>query len=140
MVNVKGFSPRYTAPEVFGRLTANLTNASIEDEMKGDVYSYAVILWEMMARKSPWANCMFFSFFLSHLIDFQNEKLKKNVVKEIDEINFQVQSGEREEIPNSNGDQNLELISSLIELSWKQIPDERPHFNHIDQKLSSLTC
>jgi len=60
---VKGFSPRYTAPEVFGRMSTNVTIA-IEDEMKGDVYSYALILWEMMARRIPWQHCnFFFSFF-----------------------------------------------------------------------------
>jgi len=66
MIDIKGFSPRYTAPEVFGKVMTNLTNISIEDEMKGDVYSYAVILWEMMSRKIPWANCIlsfFFHFF-----------------------------------------------------------------------------
>jgi len=66
IINVKGLSPRYTAPEVFGRLTANATSIPIEDEMKSDVYSYAIILWEMMSRKIPWANCNFFMiFFLS---------------------------------------------------------------------------
>jgi len=62
----------------------------------------------------------------------------KNVVKEVDEINFQVQSGEREEIPDCKGNQTLELLSSLIELSWKQIADERPTFKQINQKLASL--
>jgi len=63
---VKGFSPRYTAPEVFGRLTANATSVPIEDEMKSDVYSYSLILWEMMTRKIPWEHCIFsFSFFFS---------------------------------------------------------------------------
>jgi len=61
---VKGFSPRYTAPEVFGRMMTNVT-VSIEDEMKSDVYSYAIILWEMMARRDPWENCMLFSFILN---------------------------------------------------------------------------
>jgi len=60
---VKGFSPRYTAPEVFGRMTSNLTTVTVEDEMKSDVYSYAVILWEMMTRKLPWAHCNLFLFF-----------------------------------------------------------------------------
>jgi len=45
----------------------NVTVVSVEDEMKGDVYSYSVILWEMMTRKIPWAHCMlcfplFFNF------------------------------------------------------------------------------
>ena len=62
---MKGFSPRYTAPEVFGRMMTNVTVVSVEDEMKGDVYSYSVILWEMMTRKIPWAHCiLFFSLFL----------------------------------------------------------------------------
>jgi len=84
MVDVKGFSPRYTAPEVFGRMTSSITTATIEHEMKSDVYPYALILWEMMTRKIPWAHCMFFfkkiviivfsfiyflSFFLLELID-----------------------------------------------------------------------
>jgi len=63
MIDIKGFSPRYTAPEVFGKVMTNLTNISIEDEMKGDVYSYAIILWELMTRKTPWAHCIFFFFF-----------------------------------------------------------------------------
>ena len=77
MIDIKGFSPRYTAPEVFGKVMTNLTNISIEDEMKGDVYSYAVILWEMMTRKIPWAHCiLFFSFFLFffHFMKFMNNK------------------------------------------------------------------
>jgi len=64
---VKGFSPRYTAPEVFGRMMSNSTIIPIEDEMKSDVYSYSLILWEMMTRKIPWEHCMLFSFFLFFL-------------------------------------------------------------------------
>jgi len=67
---VKGFSPRYTAPEVFGRVTTNLTTVTVEDEMKGDVYSYAVVLWEMMTRKLPWAHCNLFSFLFSFFFSF----------------------------------------------------------------------
>jgi len=64
IIDVKGFSPRYTAPEVFGKLKTNLRTLSIEDEMKSDVYSYALILWEMMTRKIPWAHCKLSKFFL----------------------------------------------------------------------------
>jgi len=67
---VKGFSPRYTAPEVFGRMMSNSTIIPIEDEMKGDVYSYSLILWEVMTRKIPWGHCIFSfsSFFLIQII------------------------------------------------------------------------
>mgnify|MGYP002475372277 CR=1 FL=1 len=66
-MDIKGFSPRYTAPEVFGRVTSNTTEVSIEYEMKGDVYSFALVLWSMETRKIPWANC-FFSFFFSDFL------------------------------------------------------------------------
>jgi len=59
----------------------------------------------------------------------------ENVVKEARDIDFQVRSGKREEIPPSNGDPNLELISTLIELCWKQFPNERPIFHQIVHKL-----
>jgi len=58
-------------------------------------------------------------------------------VKETAEIDFQVRSGKREPIPDSKGDKILELLSTIIELSWNQIPNERPTFNQIDQKISS---
>ena len=57
-------------------------------------------------------------------------------MKETSDIDFQVRSGKREKIPDSNGDSNLELLSTIIELSWNQIPDERPTFKQIGQKLS----
>mgnify|MGYP002388845761 CR=1 FL=1 len=44
--------------------------------------------------------------------------------------------GNREEIPNYEGDQNLELLKTLIELCWAQNANERPTFKQIDQKLS----
>ena len=54
---MKGFSPRYTAPEVFGRMLSNVTTINIEDEMRSDVFSYSLILWEMITKKIPWSNC-----------------------------------------------------------------------------------
>jgi len=68
-VNVKGFSPRYTAPEVFGRMTSNIATVTIEHEMKSDVYSYSLILWELMTKKIPWANRML-SFLYLFLLFF----------------------------------------------------------------------
>jgi len=62
VVNVKGFSPRYTAPEVFGKLASKNEATSIEYEIKGDVYSYAIILWQMLSKKIPWAHGIFFFF------------------------------------------------------------------------------
>ena len=60
-------------------------------------------------------------------------------MKETSDIEFQVRSGNREEIPDAKGDTNLELLSTLIKLCWNQIQNERPTFKQIDQKLSSIS-
>jgi len=73
---VKGFSPRYTAPEVFGRMTTNVSTTIVEHEMKSDVYSYAVILWELMTRKIPWANCKSLILLLIGFVLNQKKKKK----------------------------------------------------------------
>jgi len=59
-------------------------------------------------------------------------------VKEVSEIEFQVRSGKREEIPDANNDQYLVILSTIIELGWSQNPNERPTFKQIDQKLSPI--
>jgi len=64
-INVKGFSPRYTAPEVFGRMSTNIATVAVDDEMKSDVYSFAIILWQMMTRKIPWGHCKYLALFLA---------------------------------------------------------------------------
>jgi len=56
--------------------------------------------------------------------------------KDASDIEYQVRMGNREEIPNCGEDQNLGLISTLIELCWNQNANERPTFKQIDQKLS----
>ena len=58
-------------------------------------------------------------------------------MKETSDIEFQVRSGKREEIPNTNDDQYLVLLSTTIELAWNQNPNKRPTFKQIDQKLTS---
>jgi len=51
--DIEGFSPRYTAPETFSNLRAMFT-PEFEIESKGDVYSFAIILWEMMVGEPAW--------------------------------------------------------------------------------------
>jgi len=62
-----------------------------------------------------------------------------NVVKETADIEFQVRSGNREEIPDTHEDKDLELLSALIDFGWHQNPDERPTFQQITQKLSTIS-
>ena len=59
-------------------------------------------------------------------------------MKEASHIDFQVRTGKREEIPDAKDDQYLIILSTIIELGWKQNPDERPTFKQITQKLSQI--
>ena len=60
-------------------------------------------------------------------------------MKETSDIEFQVRSGKREPIPDTKEDPNLEFLSTLIKLCWNQIPNERPTFKQIDQKLTPMS-
>ncbi|KAI3656330.1 hypothetical protein MP638_001374 [Amoeboaphelidium occidentale] len=52
--NVRGLSVRYAAPETFKRFRMKVGFSKTQDLKAGDVYSVAVTLFEMLARKSPW--------------------------------------------------------------------------------------
>jgi len=51
--DIGGFSPRYAAPEVLASVAFNMVTDP-EADKKSDVYSFAIILWEMLARATPW--------------------------------------------------------------------------------------
>lgn len=51
--DIGGFSPRYAAPEVLANSVVQ--NASDpEIDKKSDVYSFAIIIWELLTRRIPW--------------------------------------------------------------------------------------
>jgi len=50
-----GLSPRYAAPETFARVyTNNAAPIAADQEKLSDVYSYSVVLWELLTKKVPW--------------------------------------------------------------------------------------
>ena len=76
---VAGLSVRYAAPEVFARLrvsqhpkrisqntsinalsaavphSESAVNSTVEEDKIADVYAFAIVLWELLERKVPWA-------------------------------------------------------------------------------------
>jgi len=105
-INLQGMSPRYTAPETFLRIKSK-TSAPFELELKSDIYSFGVIVWEILTRKGPWTHC-----------------------KTAIEIESNVLQGKREEIPSTNKD-----LAALVQISWAQNPDDRPLAQTIVQNL-----
>jgi len=81
------------------------------------VYSYAVIVWEMLMRQKPW----------NHLHEFS-------------EIEAQVSCGAHEEIPESvyKNNQLKIFLTELIKVSWAQNPFERPTFADIVTQLDLM--
>lgn len=114
-INVRGLSPRYTAPEVFVRLKQKQANVSVEEEMKGDVYSFAVILWELTTRKRPWDNLPL-------------DQIERNIIE-----------GKREELNKAKETSDLysQFLNRLITQCWSQAPSMRPNFSQITEQLKN---
>jgi len=93
-------SPIWMAPEV---LSGHLASE------KSDVYAYAIVLWEILTRKSPFANVRSFDEFLDDVID--NHK--------------------RPPFPDSI-DPGLR---ALVEACWAPNPKKRPSFAEILDRL-----
>jgi len=51
--DIAGFSVRYAAPEIFMYSTL-LAPPPPEIELKCDVYSFAIVLWELLSRDAAW--------------------------------------------------------------------------------------
>jgi len=94
-----GGTPRYAAPELDSK---NHTN-------KVDVYSFAMILWEIENRVLPW----------SHL-------------ESVWQIGVEVVSGHRPPVPPTC------VFAKLLEKCWAQEPEKRPEFNQIFSELTQL--
>ena len=92
----------YIAPECYDN----------EFLFESDIFSFAVIAWELFYMKEPYEEC-----------------------STVNEIKSFVSEGKRlsfdESIPNK--------LQELIELCWKEIPSERPKFDIIFRKLHDIS-
>lgn len=91
----------YTAPEVF-------QNSEITE--KSDVYSFAILLYELIVSQRPYSDFMSFSTFREAVID-----------------------GERPEIFYFNDEDLKQFLSRC----WSNDPSERPTFSEVYDKLQS---
>lgn len=95
-------TPEWMAPEVLRDEPSN---------EKSDVYSFAVILWELMTLQKPWSNL--------------------NPAQVVAAVGF---SGRRPEIPSSVDPK----VASIIESCWANEPWRRPSFASIMESLKPL--
>mgnify|MGYP001277830349 CR=1 FL=1 len=95
-------TPAFMAPELFE------DNTFTE---KSDVYSYAVVLWEIYDRGIPWAG-------------LKPQQILYKLIKE-----------QRLDVPKSMPRD----LSSLMERAWAQDPDARPSFADICKELQATT-
>jgi len=114
-LDLKGMSPRYTAPEVFSHLLSQ-TRSTIEDDIKADIYSFAIIVWEILTRKKPWEGCT------------TTEEVEQNV--------FQ---GKREDLPEVLGDLKVQFLVALTKNCWAQNPNSRLYFSLLVDKISQVS-
>mgnify|MGYP003645519537 CR=1 FL=1 len=89
-------TPFYTAPEIFN---------GEEPSTSSDVYSFGILLWEILTRKQPF----------SSYTDY--EKFKKELT--VNAI--------RPEMPKDA----IPSLSKLIRSCWDQDPNNRPSFSEI---------
>ncbi|KAM0876670.1 hypothetical protein ACQ4PT_036026 [Festuca glaucescens] len=127
-------TPQWMAPEVLRSEPSN---------EKSDVYSYGVVLWELVAQKIPWdtLNTMQVRFFAMCTYvgqigsDFLSSIFGGNccdfLQKVIGAVGFMDQ---RLEIP-SNTDPEW---ASIIESCWDSDPQRRPSFRELLERLQEL--
>ena len=113
-----GISVRYASPELFLKIETN-KRLNSEADKSIDVYAFAIIVWEIIAKMKPWSN-------LSTL------EIAKNVIE-----------GKR---PSFDSDEILAArfskapeIKQLIEECWDQTYTLRPSFDTIYEKYTKKT-
>eukprot|EP01097_Dermamoeba_algensis_P000272 TRINITY_DN1101_c0_g1_i1.p1 TRINITY_DN1101_c0_g1~~TRINITY_DN1101_c0_g1_i1.p1 ORF type:complete len:550 (+),score=66.25 TRINITY_DN1101_c0_g1_i1:274-1923(+) len=92
-------TPLYAAPEISSR----------DYDSKVDVFSFAIIMWEMFSRELPWLS----------------EKFSNVVVEK-------VRKGER---PSPFADRCPKQFRKLIESCWASNPKKRPTFEQIHEQI-----
>ena len=109
-------SPTHMAPEVWSELQENKSHHT----KKIDVYSFAVIMWETLTLKKPWANVKFTYKIGRSLLN--GERLK-----------FDSGDGKYEDSDQFDPPENY---IKIMKMCWAKV-DERPDFTSVRNEMSS---
>jgi len=109
-----GLSPRYAAPETFARIYMKSGGNVNEDaEKKADVFSYGIVLWEILTQQVPWVGLS------------------------TEEIELNVRSGKT--LPEPQATTQVQgVVQSLYKACCANEPTARPFFNTIVQNLQMV--
>jgi TGF-beta receptor type-2 len=131
ILNVKKGTARYLAPECFQDqwfLKNNKFNSTIIEEFKQtDIYSFALVCWELIEWKSSGQHKI---PFYEHLNE--TNKAEYEIMKEIVAI-----QDKRPTIPH-NTDVNIIKIIEIIKECWQTNPKQRPISCRIKQNIYKL--
>jgi serine/threonine protein kinase len=100
----------WRAPEIF---RAMRDHRQFEYTVKADVYSFAMVCYEILSGKEP----------------FKDHKLSQ--------YDFLIDSSAVHERPSLPGDQN-DPLNKLIRTCWDDVPERRPTFRDILSKLEAM--
>ena len=114
MVNVKGFSPRYAAPEVFAHSRLEHVGINLVQEQRSDIYAFGVVMWEIIERSKPWEGYSF------------------------DDIELHVRQGKRPSPIPTTDDDRIKVLIELLQLCWREDLNSRPRAINVVQKLELL--
>jgi serine/threonine protein kinase len=121
--NVKGASLVYAAPEIlsaYGEDGGEDVSKPADEAMAGDVYSYSMIIYELLCRRIPWWD-----------------------VDDLDEIVRLVVSGSRPKIPKAltgrrQNDPYIGTIMTIMEACWNNSPMGRPKMMNVLTEIDGL--
>ncbi|KAL4517811.1 hypothetical protein Ndes2437B_g03932 [Nannochloris sp. 'desiccata'] len=105
-------NPRWLAPEV---LNGDNTTAA------ADVFSFGVVLWELLTWKLPWSDTPTVWNIVGNVLKGGRPALPP-----------------RAELPGLKPSDNLDAYTALIQRCWAQEPSARPDFNSIASELRAL--
>ena len=114
--NTHTHSPTHMAPEIWSELQDNKAHLT----KKIDVYSFAVIMWETLTLKKPWADVKF------------TYKIGKSLLKG-DRLKFESGDGKYEDSDQLDPPDNY---IKLMQMCWAKV-DERPDFTYVRNEMKS---
>ena len=132
--DIGGFSPRYAAPEVLAAAALMISGDS-EVDKKSDVYSFAIILWELLTRRIPWEGLN------KEQIEVcvrSGERVRDSLMLVI-LVFFFISLFQQLPLPTDDGaDPAKSILIELCRTCWHDNPATRPPFSNISTKITSL--